>query len=417
MARPRLRFLRSLLVDVAPLIEHRQFRFFFGSRLAFDGGRQLIIVALPLQIYGLTGSSLAVGLIGAVQLIPTLAVSLIGGALADSTDRRRLLVVGQGATGLCCLALMLYAGSNPVSTIPIYVLAALIAAVSAVVQPTRIAMIPTLVSTQALPSALALNQVLSNVTKAAVPALGGLMAAGLGLPSVYAVAACACAASALVAIRMAPMPPEGGGRAVGLESIREGFRYLRSNRLIRGALLIDLNAMVFGMPSALFPAWGTEVLGGDATTVGLLYSAPGVGALVAALTSGWLGRVRRQGRAVVVCVVAWGAAITAFGFTEVLWAALTLLLIAGAADVVSAVFRSSIIQLTAPDGLRGRVSAFHIATVSTGPRLGDLEAGVVATLTTPQISVVTGGVACAIGAVLVAKRVPELDAYQGAGLT
>ena len=413
MKRRRLPSLRSLVVDVAPLIEHRQFRYFFGSRLAFDAGRQLIIVALPLQIYGLTGSSLAVGLIGAVQLVPTLAVSLIGGALADATDRRRLLVVGQGATGLCCLALVLYAGSSPVSTIPIYVLAAAIAAVSAVVQPTRIAMIPTMVSTRALPSALALNQVLSNVTKAAVPALGGLMAAGLGLPGVYAVAAVACTASALVAVRMAPMPPEGGGRAVDLESIREGFRYLRSNRLIRGALLIDLNAMVFGMPSALFPAWGIEVLGGNATTVGLLYSAPGAGALVAALTSGWLGRVRRQGRAVVKSVVAWGAAITAFGFTNVLWVALGLLFIAGAADVVSAVFRSSIIQLTAPDALRGRVSAFHVAVVSSGPRLGDLEAGLVASLSTPQISVVTGGVACAIGALLVARKVPELVAYQG----
>jgi MFS family permease len=177
-------------------------------------------------------------------------------------------------------------------------------------------------------------------------------------------------------------------------------------------LVVDLNAMVFGMPSALFPEMGVTVFAGDATTVGLLYSAPGVGALIAALSSGWIKFVRRQGVAVVVSVTAWGVAIAAFGLTNSLALALLMLGVAGAADVVSAVFRNSIVQLTVPDALRGRISSIHIATVSSGPRLGDLEAGVVAAVTSTQVSVVSGGLACAIGTLLIARRIPELPGFR-----
>jgi predicted MFS family arabinose efflux permease len=165
------------------------------------------------------------------------------------------------------------------------------------------------------------------------------------------------------------------------------------------------------MPRALFPALGLGVFGGGASTVGLLYAAPGTGALIGALTTGWVGRVRRQGLAVYVSVAVWGMAIAAFGLTSSLPLALALLAVAGGADVVSAVFRNTILQMSVPDALRGRLSSVHIAVVTGGPRVGDAEAGAVAALTTPKFSVVSGGLACVAGALLLAWRLPELRRY------
>jgi MFS family permease len=211
---------------------------------------------------------------------------------------------------------------------------------------------------------------------------------------------------------MRPQPPEGGGTRASLASIREGLRYLRGRRVLDSTFLIDLNAMVFGMPRALFPALGTGLFGGGEVTVGLLYSAPGAGALLGALFSGWVGRVRRQGLAVIIAVVGWGAAIALFGIARWLPLALVLLAVAGAADVVSAVFRNTILQLSVPDALRGRLSAVHIAVVTSGPRIGDVEAGAVAALTSPQFSVVSGGIACMVGVLAVHAWAPGLAHYQ-----
>lgn len=406
---------KAIVVDVSPLKGNPDFRMFFLSRVTSSAARQIIIVAVPLQIFAETGSSLAVGLIGAAQLVPLFAIALIGGALADALDRRWLLMVGQALIALTCLGLALYAFSGALSVWPIYVLVALNAAIFAVEQPTRTAVLPTIVSGSDLPSALALNQVLSQFSKAAVPAIGGFMVVLAGVGFTYTAAAVLALAGALSIQRIKSLPPSGGGRAFGAKSIVEGLRYLRGERLIKGALVIDLNAMIFGMPSALFPEIGTEVLGGNAATVGLLYSAPGVGALVAALTSGWLRRVRRQGMTIIVSVVTWGLAIALFGFATSIGFAFVLLALAGAADVVSAVFRNTVIQLTVSDELRGRISSVHIATVSGGPRLGDLEAGVVASLATPRFSVVSGGLACALGTLVIAKLIPELRRYQKPG--
>jgi hypothetical protein len=217
---------------------------------------------------------------------------------------------------------------------------------------------------------------------------------------------------AFVAVtRLPSLPPVGGGTKVSLGSIAEGFRFIRGSRVLQGTFLIDINAMVFGMPRALFPALGLGVFGGGAGTVGLLYAAPGTGALVGALTSGWVSRVQRQGLAVYVAVAAWGLAIVAFGLTTWLPLALVLLGLAGAADVASAVFRNTILQTSVPDALRGRLSSMHIAVVTGGPRLGDLEAGAVASLTTPRISVVSGGLACTVGVLGLAWALPSLRRY------
>lgn len=408
----RRRLGRSIVVDVSPLRGNRDFQMFFLSRVSSSAARQIIIVAVPLQIFSITNSSLAVGLIGAAQLIPLFAVALIGGALADALDRRWLLIVGQVSIAVTCLGLAAYAFSGARPVWPIYAIVALNAAIFAIEQPTRTAVLPTIVGAEDLPSALALNQVLSQLSKAAVPALAGLLIAIVGSGPTYVAAGALAFVGALAVTRISSLPPSGGGTAFGWRSIAEGLRYLRREPLIRGSLIIDLNAMVFGMPSALFPEIGTQVLGGDAATVGLLYAAPGIGALVAALTSGWLRDVRRQGMTIIVSVVIWGLAIALFGFATSIGLALVLLAVAGAADVVSAVFRNTVIQLTVSDELRGRISSVHIATVSGGPRLGDLEAGVVASVTSTRFSVVSGGLACALGTLLIAKLIPELRRYE-----
>jgi MFS family permease len=213
-------------------------------------------------------------------------------------------------------------------------------------------------------------------------------------------------------LMMRPILPEGGGTRASLASIAEGVRFLEGRRALQATFVIDINAMVFGMPRALFPALGTSVFAGGATAVGLLYAAPGAGALAGALFSGWIGRVDRQGTAVVIAVAVWGAAIAVFGLVAWLPAALLLLALAGAADMVSAVFRNSILQLTVPDRLRGRLSAVHIAVVTGGPRLGDVEAGTVASLTSPAVSVVSGGLACMVGAAVIARLMPELTRWR-----
>ena len=402
----------AVFVDVSPFGGNPDFQWFFASRAMTSAARQVIIVAVPLQIYALTGSSLAVGLIGAAQLIPLLMVALVGGALADALDRRRLLIVVQLLLAVTCGGLAVYAFSDNAALWPIYLLVAINAGIFAVEQPTRTAVLATIVTYENLPSAMALNQVLNQLSKAVVPALGGFMVALAGTTATYTTAAVLTVAGALTMRGVSPLPPTGGGRSFGWRSIVEGLGYIRRDRLIKATLVVDINAMVFGMPSALFPAIGTEVLGGDATTVGLLYAAPGIGALLAAVTSGWLRRVRRQGLTVIVSVMIWGLAIAAFGFTASLGLALLLLAIAGAADVISAVFRGTIIQMRVPDDLRGRVSSAHSAAVGGGPRLGDLEAGVVASLTSTQVSVVSGGLVCALGTLVIAKTMPELPRFQ-----
>lgn len=406
------RFRTSVVVDVSPLRGNRDFGMFFVSRVATAAARQIVVVAVPLQIFAATGSSLAVGLIGAAQLVPLLAMSFVGGALADAMDRRRLLVVGQALIGVTAAGLALYAVSGYAATWPVYLLVAANALVFAVEQPTRTAVLPTIVAPGQLPSALALNQVLAQLAKAAVPALAGFMVVLLGLGITYTIAAVLAVFGAFATHRLRPLPPEGGGTAFGWASIAEGVRYLRRARLIKGALIADLNATVFGMPSALFPEIGTVLLGGNEATVGLLYAAPGIGALLAALTSGWVRHVRRQGLAIIVSVAIWGVAITLFGFTTSVVLAVTLLAMGGAADVISSVFRNTVIQLTVDDDYRGRISAVHTAAVAGGPRLGDLEAGVVASLTSTRFSVVSGGLACALGTLVIGKLIPELLRYE-----
>lgn len=403
---------RGLLVDVTPLKQSVEYRWLYSGIALSWFGRQLTVVAVPYQVFELTDSTLAVGLLGAAQFVPLMATSLVGGAVADAVDRKRLLVLSQGALSLTAAGLLWNSIADTPTLWPLYVLSGLNAAISAVDSPTRAAVLPTLVGRDLLPSALALNQTLGNVAKAVGPALGGVLIAAAGLPVTYGLEAVFFLTGAALMFKIRPLPPIGGGRRVGIASIKEGLRFLKERRLLQANFAIDLNAMVFGMPRALFPAIGTEILGGGAGVVGLLYAAPGVGALLGAITSGWVGRVERQGRAVLIAVTAWGVSMAAFGLTSSVPLALAFLAFAGAADVVSAVFRNTILQLSVPDALRGRLSGVHIAVVSGGPRLGDLEAGLVASLTSVRFSVISGGLACIAGALAIGRWMPELGEYR-----
>jgi MFS family permease len=396
---------RRIFIDLTPLRESRDLRWLLGGQLVSLLGNQLTAVAIPYQVYVLTHSSLDVGLVSLAQLIPLLICSLYGGTVIDATDRRKLLIRVELVMALCSAGL----GVNTdlgARLWPLFVLPAIASGLTGFDNPTRNAIVPRLVRTEQIATASAMVQVLNQIGVIVGPAMGGLLLAGAGADFVYWFDA----ASFLVAIggawAISPQPKSEGATRPGLRSIAEGFRFIRHRQGIQGAYLIDINAMVFGMPRALFPAMAMTVFHGGATTVGFLYAAPGVGALVGALATGWVTRIRRQGLTVIVAVMVWGGAIVAFGFTSILALGLLFLAIAGWADVISAVLRNTIIQLSVPDRLRGRLAAIQIGVVQGGPRLGDLEAGAVGNAFGNEISVVSGGLACIAGAALLAWRMP-----------
>jgi hypothetical protein len=246
--------------------------------------------------------------------------------------------------------------------------------------------------------------------------VAGLLLAGAGVRFIYWMDVATMATAIAVTFLLSPQPAQTGAEhPPGLRSVLAGFSYLRGRQILQGAYLIDINAMVFGMPRAVFPALAITVFGGGARTLGFLYAAPGAGALVGALTTGWVHQIRRQGRAVIIAVIIWGAAITSFGLVRWLPAALMLLGVAGFADVISAVFRSTIIQLAAPDDLRGRLMGVQMATVTSGPRIGDAETGAVASAFGPLTSVISGGLACIVGALILARLLPAFRRQQTPG--
>ncbi len=408
---PTVSIRSKLILDSTPLKESSELRWLL-SGLGFAGfGRQLTIVAVPYQVYDLTGSTLLVGLLGLVQLFPVLLVSAVGGALVDSMDRRNLLMLAQVGTGITAVGLAANAMLDSPMVWMIFVLSALNAAVSTIDHPTRATLVASIVPRRQLPAATALNQSLENISQMAGPAIGGVLIVVWGVTATYIIEAVCFTIGALFTMNLVKRPAVGEVAKFGLRSMVEGWEFLKERRLLRANFSIDFNAMVFGMPFALFPAFGEEILGGDASTVGLLYAAPGAGAMIATLSSGWVGSVERQGRAVIIAVMVWGLAIAGFGFSRTTWLAVVLLAIAGAADVISSVFRNTILQLAVPDNLRGRLSSFHVGVSSGGPRLGDFEAGAVASATSVPFSVVSGGLACVVGALIIARRMPELDAY------
>ena len=404
-AEPPSRPARRLLIDLTPLRRSRDFRRLVSGELVSVLGTQLTTVAVPYQVYQLTRSSLDVGLVSMTQLAPLITGSLLAGSVVDAMDRRRVLMLAQVLMAACSAGLAVNADLGA-ALWPLFVLPAVAAGFSGLDSAGRSAIVPNMVRRSEVSTANAIFQALFQMGAVAGPAVAGLLLAGAGVRFVYWLDVATFGVALLMVSLISPQPAGESGHRPGLRSILEGLRFLRGRQAIQGAYLIDINAMVFGLPRALFPALATTFFGGGAATLGFLYAAPGAGALAGALTTGWVSRIRRQGLAVIVAVIAWGVAITGFGLVPWLPLALVLLAAAGCADVISAVFRSTIIQLAVPDALRGRLAGLQIAVVTGGPRIGDLESGVVAAGFGDTVSVVSGGLACIAGALLLARLMP-----------
>lgn len=406
--------LRALAVDRAPFRVSPDYRRIWWAELISQTGHQITVVSVFVQVFAITHSAAKVGLVGLVQFVPLVIATTVGGPMIDRLDRRKILLATQ--LGLVATSSTLLAGAlmdrPPLALI--YGAVAVSAALSGIASPTRGSIVPNLIPVELLPSAVALNQVMWNAAQIAGPAVGGVLIAKAGLSWAYGVDVVTYAATISVALRLPAQVPrrDGSSGATGVAAIREAFRFVRGRRVLQATFMVDLIAMIFGLPRALFPILAVQQFHRGPQVVGALFSAIAVGAVLGASTAGWVGRIRRQGLAVLVAVGVWGAAITLFGLTHSLVLALLLLALAGTADVISAVFRGTILQATVTDAVRGRLSAIHILVVTGGPRLGDLEAGLVAAAFTPTISVVSGGLACVGGVLLLAALMPAFAAYE-----
>lgn len=398
--------------DIAPLRGSRDFRLLFSGQVVSRLGRQLTIVAAPIQVFALTGSTLMVGLLGLAQFPALFFGSFVGGVLADSRDRRNVFLWSQVLLAVTTTGLAVNAMFDDASVAAVFVLTAANAFLAGIDSPARSAAIPRLVTADELPAALALNVLMFQTANAVGPALAGIIISQWSLAAAFWVDTATFGVAIIAVLFMAPLPPPPDADRAGMRAVAEGFRFLRSRQELKGVFLIDINAMVFGMPRALFPELGLEVFGGTEATVGYLFAAPGVGAMLAAFTSGWVARIRRLGRATTIAVVVWGLGVMGFGFSPWLWLALVLLALAGAGDAISAVFRSTILQLTTPDRLRGRLSAVQIAVVAGGPRIGDAEAGFVASGFGPRVAAWSGGLASVIGALAIARALPRFRDWE-----
>src|SRR5215212_2057241 len=396
-----MHWLRRLAIDVAPLRSSRDFRLLWGGSVVSALGSQFARVGLYVQVYALTGSPAAVGLLGLSGLIGSLAGVFVGSAFIDRHDRRVTLIWTQlaamGVAASLCLGAL--SGDPPLSLL--HAANAATWFLAAIHGPARQAAIPRLLADAEVPAAAALNQAGYQIASIVGPALAGVLIAATDPAWAYSVDFITYAISLGAAIALSPLRPEGVIVERGRAAIAEGLRYLRNHRLLQSTFVIDLVAMVFGSPQALYPVIAAQQLHRGPEAVGLLFAAPAAGALLMTLVSGPITVLHRQGSAIVWAVIAWGIAIAAFGLSgSHLVLALVFLAVAGAADVVSAIFRSTILQVTVPDHLRGRLGAVFHVVVTGGPKLGDLEAGLVAAAFGASVSVVTGGLACIVGALI-----------------
>ena len=400
--------LRSYTVDIGPL-RSRQFRLIYIGQFVSTLGSAMTYVVLPFQMYALTRSTLAVGLIGVVEFAPMLAMALVGGAFADHFDRRRLIAFVETAMALCCGVLAWNAASPAPRIAVLWIVAGLLSALGSLQRPAMEALTQQVLPVGEMMAAGALNAVRGNFAFIVGPALAGIVAATGGAAAAFALDALSYAFSVAMIVMMRPVARVSlGEEGFTFRALFEGWRYVRTRQDLLGTYLVDINATFFGMPNALFPAmaehWGTA-------SVGLLYAAPSLGAVLAALTSRWASRARRHGLAIAWAAALWGLAIAAFGLARPLWLALLSLAAAGAADMVSGIFRMAIWNQTIPGSIRGRTAAIEMVSYHTGPSLGNAEAGLVARLFGVRASIVSGGLLCVAGSFVLAKLLPRFTGY------
>ncbi|HET7690135.1 MAG TPA: MFS transporter [Nocardioidaceae bacterium] len=409
----RRTLLRGLLTDIRPLQVSAPFRrLWFGSSIA-QLGQQMSAVAVAIQVYSITESSFYVGLVGVFALVPLVGLGLYGGAIADAMDRRTLALFASAGLWAVSVALAAQAFLHLDSVWVLYGCIAVQSGFFALNNPARSAMIPRLLDKELIPAAQALNMATFNLGFTLGPVLGALVIKWQGFEAAYSIDVLTFAAAYYALLRLPPMPPAHDSPRAGLKSVLEGLRFLRNAPNLRMTFVLDLCAMVLAQPRALFPALAYKVYGGGAATVGLLQAAPAAGGLVAFLVSGWISKVRMQGVAIVVAILAYGAVVGGVGLTSMLWLGVLCLALSGAADMVSAAYRSTILQVAAPDELRGRLQGVFIVVVAGGPRAGDFLAGSVASSVGEQVALVLGGVACIVGvllAVTIQRRFLAYDA-------
>nr|WP_231134819.1 MFS transporter [Motilibacter deserti] len=413
-----------MLLDLTPLRESPAFRRLWVGNSLSGAGAQLTAVAVGLQVYDETGSTFSVGLVGAFALVPLVTMGLYGGAIADTHDRRRVvLVTGLGMLAVAA-AFALQAALSVGSVWLLYALVAVQQGCYAVSSAARASIVPRLLPATSLPAANALSSLSMGFALTVGPLLAGVLVGAAGYATTYAVEVALLAVALVGVAALPPLRPEGDVVRAGLSSVLDGLRFLRGRPNLRMTFLVDLSAMVLALPRVLFPAIAAAVLGGGPGTVGVLTAAIAVGTMAAGLLSGPLGGVRRQGLAVLASVAGWGCAVAAFGLVVMaapgsgegsahwlLWPAAACLAVAGACDAVSAVFRSTILQAATPDVLRGRLQGVFLVVVAGGPRLGDMVLGSLASWTTDSAAAVIGGAACVTAVVLLAAAQPGFARY------
>jgi MFS family permease len=404
-----------LLTDVRPLRASADYRRLWAGTTVSQLGQQMTAVTIAIQVYALTHSTFSVGLVGLFALVPLIGFGLYGGAFADAFDRRRVALIASIVVWTLSLVLVVHAALHIDSVWVLYAVVAGQSGCLGVIQPTRSAIIPRLIDKDLLPAANALNMASFNLGFTLGPVLGAFAIGAGGYGFAYSIDAVTFTAALYSLLRLPPIPPqpvEGSAPTrPGLRSVVEGLRFLRTAPNVRMTFIVDMCAMVLAQPRALFPAVAGLFFSGGVRTVGLLQAAPAIGSLIAFTFSGWVSKVRLQGRAVAIAVIVYGGAVAAFGFARALWLGVAFLALSGAADMVSAAYRSTILQTAAPDYLRGRLQGVFTVVVAGGPRMGDFVAGSTAALFTPTIALAAGGVACIVGVLVASASERRFLAY------
>ena len=399
-----------MFLNLAPLQKHRDYRLLYTGQLVSMFGSMITYVAVPYQVFELTHSSFVVGLLGAAQLVPLLLFALWGGAYADALDRRKLLIVSEIVMMAGSLALAINGMLAHASVTLIFVVAAAMSACNGFHRPALDAMTPRLVDREDLTAVSALNFFRFSISSIGGPALGGVCMAALGYPLTYTIDVISFLVSLISLAAIRRMPPSDRAARPGIQSIVEGLKYAISRPELIGTYIVDIVAMTFAMPMALFPSMA--VAWGGATAAGWLYSAMSFGSLFTTIFSGWTSKVNRHGAAVVIAAAVWALAIVFVGFSTSLPLAVFCLALAGAADSVSGVFRGTIWNETIPGDLRGRLAGVEMISYLSGPLLGNARAGWIASISSNRISVVSGGLTCLVGVLLCVPLLPAFWKYR-----